>query len=519
MSDKNQIEEASPVVEEEAPVQRKKTKYDEKMEKRAADKKKARRDETVFNVIGTLIIVALVALIASFPIRSYMAVHEVICTVDGEDVSKVKFDYYYNNFKNTYMNNYGSYLSYYGVSSDADLSTVSYDDYLTFADYFEEQTVEQLKQTIALRKEAEAAGFVYNTDEDYENFVKNIGENAASAGISVKEYYQTYLGSYATAERLEDVVREASYVNAYYETLSEKLAPSDEDIDAYYNENVDTYDLVDYRLTTVNAELPTAPTELADEGATVAEDGSYTPSDAEKEEAMYLAQVQALAAEAAIKDEGELHTGESSSSVLYNIRSWLFDASRVEGDTTVIENTASSCYYAVEFVSRYIDTTPTVDLRAILTYEDNGAEILAAYEAAGASEENFIAMVKEYSVDTYSEDGLYEGQTVSGLGEEMEAWLSSADRQAGDVTSVWDEENQTTFVLYYKGKNNPSWYFSVKSVLQSQNVSEYVENLTANMTVADPKGNLEFIALRETQALDQAAAAEETATATEATAQ
>ncbi len=509
MSDKNQIEDASAVVEEEAPVQRKKTKYDEKMEKRAAAKKKAARDDKIFTVIGSLIIVALVALIASFPIRTYMAVNQVVCSVDGEEISRVKFDYYYNNFKNTYLTNYGSYLSYYGVDASADLSTISYDDYLSFQDYFEEQTMEQLKQTIAIRKQAEAAKFVYDTDEDYENFVQTAVDGASAQGISVKEYYTTYLGPYATADRLEAVIREASFVNAYYEQLSDSMAPSDEDIDAYYKENTDTYDLLDYRLTTINAELPTAPTDLADEGAAVAEDGSYTPSDAEKEAAMALAKLEADATDAS---EGELHTGETGTTANYYIRSWLLEAGRTAGDTTVIENTASSCYYVVEFEDRYVDTTPTVNIRAIITNEDNGAEILAAYEAGGSTEESFIEQVKAYSVDTYSEDGLYEGQTVSGLGEEMEEWLNSADRQAGDVTSIWDEEAGTTYVLYYKGQDKASWYFSIKSVLQSENVNEFLDSLTSEMTVSDPKGNLKFIQLRAQQAEDQAAAeaAEET---------
>jgi hypothetical protein len=513
MSDKNQIDETSPVVEEEAPVQRKKTKYDEKMEKRAAEKKKAARDEVVFNVIGSLIIVALVALIASFPIRSYMAVNQTVCTVDGEEVSKVMFDYYYNNFKNTYMNNYGSYLSYYGIDSTTDLSTVSYDDYLTFQDYFEEQTIEQIKQTIALRKQWEGAGFSYDSDPDYENFVQTAADAAAANGMTVKEYYRQYFGDYASAERLENIVRDLGYANAYLEQLSETtFAPTDDEIDAYYSENADSYDLVDYRLTTVSAELPTAPTELADEGATVGEDGSYTPSDAEKEAAMSIAKLEADATDAAA---GELHTGESGSSVNYYIRSWLFDASRAEGDTTVIENTSSSCYYVVEFVSRYVDTTPTVDLRAIISTENNGEEILAAYEAGGATEESFIEQVKEYSSDTYSKEGLYEGQTVSGLGEEMESWLTAAERKAGDVTSIWDEESETTYVLYYKGQNKASWYFNIKSTLQSQNLSAYLEEITTGMEVYDPKGNLKFIALRETQALDEAAAAEESTETTE----
>ena len=53
-------------------------------------------------------------------------------------------------------------------------------------------------------------------------------------------------------------------MNAYYQKLQEDNAPGDDEVQSYYEENKATYDSVDYRLTTIEADLPTEPTELAD---------------------------------------------------------------------------------------------------------------------------------------------------------------------------------------------------------------------------------------------------------------
>ena len=64
--------------------------------------------------------------------------------------------------------------------------------------------------------------------------------------------------------RIEEYVKNDMVMNAYYQKLQEDNAPSDDEIQSYYEENKATYDSVDYRLTTIEADLPTEPTELAD---------------------------------------------------------------------------------------------------------------------------------------------------------------------------------------------------------------------------------------------------------------
>ena len=126
------------------------TKYDRKVQKRKEEKEKEKKEERISTAIGIVVLVALVCLVASFPIRTYLATHETYVVVNGEAVNKVEFDYQYNLTKNNYITQYGSYLTYFGLDTSKDLSTQMYSDTLTWQDYFEQNAVESLKQNKAL---------------------------------------------------------------------------------------------------------------------------------------------------------------------------------------------------------------------------------------------------------------------------------------------------------------------------------------------------------------------------------
>lgn len=485
----------------EANTEKKMTKYDLKMQRRAEEKKKEERDAKISTAIGVVVVLLLLAFFASFPIRSYMAVNKTICTIDGKDVKKVEFDYYYNLIKNNYMNSYGSYLSYYGVNSEADLSTVSYSGDLTFKDYFEEQAVGQIKQVYAMNKEGKANGFTYDVEKKYKELQDTYAKNARENNQTVKEYLQGVYGIYATPARLKTPVEESIYSAAYYDKLAEDKAITDAEATAYYEENKDAYDCVDYYLTTINAELPTAPTELAEEGAVVAEDGSYTPSDAEVEAAMAIAKEQADSANPA---EGTLTEGVTKSEANYYASDWLFEEGRAEGDSTVVENSASHVYYVVQFINRYRNDEPTADMRVIITEEDNGAKLVDEWKSGAATEDSFIEMVKKYSTQT-TDDGMFKNQSRHDLNDDLKNWLFDEARKPGDVDSVFLDAYNYTYVMYYVGQNDPEWMATIKSTLLDEKMDEYVDNLVEAVSLSDPHNNLAYIKIHEAE---EAAAAE-----------
>lgn len=503
------------------------TKYDRKVQKRKEEKEKEKKEERISTAVGIVFLVALVCLVASFPIRTYLATHETYVVINGEEVNKVEFDYVYNTSKNNYITQYGSYLSYFGLDTSKDLSTQMYSETLTWKDYFEQNAVESLKQNKALMAEAKAAGFTYDTTDEYNTFKETIKTSAAAAGVSDKEYVRSIYGSYATMGRIEEYVKNDMVMNAYYQKLQEDNAPSDDEIQSYYEENKATYDSVDYRLTTIEADLPTEPTELADPVEETAadttgttdgtaatdstQDTAYQPSDAEIAKAMEDAKVLADDAEQTVAKDGEAHENEKKSSVNYLISDWLFDDARKAGDTTVITNDNSHCYYAVAFEKRYLDETPSADVRVIIPTEDKtGEEILEEWKNGAATEDSFAELCKKYTQDTSAVEngGLFEQVTKTGMTEELSNWIFDSSRQAGDTVAI--TVSDTTYVLYYIGQDQPEWKINIKNTLVSDTMSQHVQDITADVTVEDPKGKLNYL---KVQAEESAAAETETATA------
>ena len=503
------------------------TKYDRKVQKRKEEKEKEKKEERISTTVGFVFLVALVCLVASFPIRTYLATHETYVVINGEEVNKVEFDYVYNTSKNNYITQYGSYLSYFGLDTSKDLSTQMYSETLTWKDYFEQNAVESLKQNKALMAEAKAAGFTYDTTDEYNTFKETIKTSAAAAGVSDKEYVRSIYGSYATMGRIEEYVKNDMVMNAYYQKLQEDNAPSDDEIQSYYEENKATYDSVDYRLTTIEADLPTEPTELADPVEETAadttgttdgtaatdstQDTAYQPSDAEIAKAMEDAKVLADDAEQTVAKDGEAHENEKKSSVNYLISDWLFDDARKAGDTTVITNDNSHCYYAVAFEKRYLDETPSADVRVIIPTEDKtGEEILEEWKNGAATEDSFAELCKKYTQDTSAVEngGLFEQVTKTGMTEELSNWIFDSSRQAGDTVAI--TVSDTTYVLYYIGQDQPEWKINIKNTLVSDTMSQHVQDITADVTVEDPKGKLNYL---KVQAEESAAAETETATA------
>ncbi len=491
------------------------TKYDRKVQRRKEEKEKARRDERIGKIIGIALIVVLVCIVASFPIRNYLTINGTYIKVSGDAVSKVEFDYHYQVASSDYISQYGPYLSYFGLDLSRDITTQMYSENLTWGDYFEELAVDNLAREKALLKAAKEEGFTYDVTDEYNEYREKLKEAASEAGTTVKNYVKELYGVYATESRVKSYVQNGMYLNAYLEQLSEQMKPGQEEIQEYYDNDKASYDSVDYRMLTVNAELPTEPTELADPVEETTEDESegaegeekaYEPSEAEIEAAMKLAKEEADQKEKTIRTAGELNTNKKSASVTSAVREWLFDEQRTAGDTTVIEDANYHRYYVVSFEDRYLDQTPSVDLRMVITTEDNGEAILEEWKGGEATEESFAAICDQYNDSEMLsvEGGLFEALTSSSVPDELWAWMSESTRTAGDTTVISPENEETTYVAYYVGANDAEWILNIRNTLLSQKMSEYMDNTVGEINVEDPKKNLRYLQVR---AEEEAAAA------------
>ena len=382
------------------------TKYDLKMQRRKEQKEREAKEEKISRITGIVIVVALVCIVASFPIRNYLTVNGTYVTVNGEKISRVEFDFNYNVARSNYLNQYGAYLSYFGLDMTRDLDTQMYSDTLTWGDFFDQMAIQTIARNQGLKKEAQAAGFTWDVEADYEEFLEALKEAASEAGTTVKNYMKDMYGPYAAESRVRPYMEDSFYVSAYSESIADNLMPSQEEIQSYYEENKANYESVDYYSQVINAELPTEPTELADpvdseeDGAESGDESgetAYQPSEAEIAAAMEEVKTEANELVKIIQTKNELISNAKKTEVSYQISDWLFDEARKPGDTTVIEDSTGHRYYVVRFESRYLDETPSVDMRLIITTGDNGQAILDEWKAGAATEESFAEICDKYN--------------------------------------------------------------------------------------------------------------------------
>ena len=138
------------------------TKYDRKMEKRRIEEEKERKAQKRLK-IGSIVIIAAIAaaIVISIGLSAYSkysALHNPYIKIGDHDVTRVEYDYYYNNSVNSYISMYGSFLSYMGLDTSSDFSKQQYTDNMTWKDYFDQMTVSQITQVKALVDDAAAQG-------------------------------------------------------------------------------------------------------------------------------------------------------------------------------------------------------------------------------------------------------------------------------------------------------------------------------------------------------------------------
>lgn len=489
------------------------TNYDRKIQRRKEEAAKAKREELQGLIIGIVLVVALAAFVLSFPIRSYLAVNEQFVKIGGEKVTRVEFEMQYNVSMNTYIEQMGPYLSMFGMTDLSTLEYEAYSDTMTFGDYFAQRAAETLVQQKGLIAKAKEAGFEYDASEDLEAMKADMEAAALEEGVSFDEYVSSMYGSLATWSRIKPYVEKSMYATAYYNKVMEDNMPTEEEIQAEYEANKDVYESVDYRMTIVEAELPTtAPdgtVQKDEEGNEIA----YEPTEEEIAAAMKEAYKKAQEAEKTVAKDGTEYTGVRLDSASTYLSEFLADENRKAGDTTIVELSSSNRYWVVAFEDRYLDEAPTYDMRIIYTATTDPQPVLDEWKAGEATEETFVELVAKYDASGMaSSGGYYSGLEASVLGDQIEEWLLG-ERAAGDTIAV-TLDTEEGYVLYYLGENDPVWKLDVTSVLLSADLTAFMEEAVEGIEIEDKKEKLVYLHVEE-EAASEESSGEESAAASE----
>lgn len=485
-----------------------------------------KRNTLIYSIIGVVIVI-LVAILLIWN-TGIVQRNTKVAEINGEKVTASQVAYYY--YSNNVMYTANLY-STYGIACSYDTSVSPKEqiiteeaasefgiaeDYIgqTFHDYFMDTALKTLGEEQILRAAAKEAG--YTLSESGKASVKAEMESLDDTLDSYLSYYgadltrTSYLqmvygksmseGKYRTC--LENAYLADEFYDAYFDTLADY---TDEELDAYYQENKDTLDTVTYYWRQFDGTV----------AETTDEDGN-TVEPTEEQEAAALAAALSAADTALAEVEGNLDAVKGNddyteaTGTLVNVSSfyfdWLVDAERQPGDATVLEGTTGTSYYVVVFGERYRDETPTVNVRHILIEAENEDDpatedvdestedptdeafavaeqkaqaLLDQWKAGDATEESFAALVAENSADTASvtTGGLYENVYNGYMIETFNDWIFDDARQSGDTGLVKNTESTTQgwHIIYFVSKDEPVWKVSARSGVWNNNVKNSLE--------------------------------------------
>lgn len=380
---------------------------------KSAAQKIARANKITSIVIAVLSVVIIAGLLIFIPLFRKRADLKEHFRINNEPVSTLEFNYYKNRILNNFITTYGNYLSLFGLDVSQDLSTQIFDSTtgITWMDYFEEQAVSSITETRALIADMKAKGETVDISENFDAYKKNLSETAASANMSVKDYLVKLYGDAATESRIMDFIQTELSANAYYNTLMEKLAVSDDAVQAEIDANTIKYTSIDYRILPFYTELSEDASES--EIATALQNAEQRANE-------MLGKVVAggdfedlcidYATESKRTEYADPDTDKSLETITdltpdesyAGFSTWLFDENRKENDTTIYTDTEDNIVYILKFEKRYLADSTKENVKETLTSKEVNSYLdnLTSAYILSDTKNNLTYLKKKNAADT-----------------------------------------------------------------------------------------------------------------------
>ena len=471
--------------------------------------------------------------------------------IDDVKLNTVDFNYYYNDaineMYNEAYNQYSTYFELYFDSIGLDVTKplneqVREDDENggTWADYFVDAALENAKSDLTLAKLAKEAGFTLSEEkqEELNTEIANIDTNAKLYGYSdAKQYLQIVYGYGATLDSFKAYRERCELAHAFYENYYDELSYEDADIREYEKDKVADFDSYTYHYAYLSyteflqggtEDEETGKTTYTDEENNAAKEALKKAAD-ELGTATTLEELQTKIKEVPVNESSAAALNEETdvlhTSINSTLADWLSEEDRKEGDIEVLANVAAdakegdlaSGYYVAYFVSKNDNKTAMGNVRHLLIKFEGGTEdeetgelvysdeekaaakaeadkYLKQWQEGDATEDSFIALVKEHSQDTSAEDGgLFEDiNPASNYVPNFLSWSIDANRKTGDAEVI--ETEYGYHVMFYVGASELNYRdHMISTQMKAEAQNEWYES--ALKDVKTSKLDLSHVAL------------------------
>lgn len=459
---------------------------------------------------GVLVLAFVLYLLWTFgvPQRSLNAAQ-----INQQEIKVVEYNY-------SYFSTANMYTQYFGNGGLLDLKDSSKDitgQDLTWGQFFTDTAKNSLQQENILYQKAVEAGYTLS-EEDQANIDDYLEQMQTSVGTPVdfELYLTSAFGKGMTVDSLRAILEKQTLAGKFDSEAASKYEISAEDVKKNYDENPDSYDLVNYHsftlVTPTQKDDGTAMTteEIAAAKASNEELAKKIVSELSKPEDVRQAAIDNAAKKDQLQYEGEkditLLTNRTKRSVSGSeLQTWLFDKERKTGEKSHFAS--GNDFVIVYFLERFQDTRPTADLiLSSFDLEDSTGEIksdedlakirTAATDLAASikTEQDVLdydAKDPDASVPKASPSRKIEkldGSNAASINSELLEWVLSEEAKIGTTKTI--ETADTLYVILILDRPDvQSWYAQNELLLQSQAYSNDFKSW-----IDDPVNALEMTA-------------------------
>ncbi len=424
-------------------------------------------------------------------------------TVGNHDVSNAEFSfmYHYVLLENG--------VDIFKPDTEKMLQEPGENGFATAREYFLDATAKEIQATYMLYDDALEHGYSITEDhkERAEAYIDWLKTKADAIDVDLDTYIKGTFGPYVNKSLIMSVLPKVYFAEEYsgHQKL-EELKATQEQAEQAYQDARNSYDLISYRVLRITFEqreeayVKTANLHAEQIVEKMAGDQSQFESIA----ATFFS---GEAQQRLLVPDSTLHKRVRYSEVTDpEWKSWLFDTSRVSGDTVIFKDEYGFPIIFC-FVERVRQEEPLRNVRFFyinLEDQEAGTPGIPASEIITLSQTIFDSITDEASMitlETTYADQLLDGsmravqQTSLYPGnnsDDIDEWIFDPARKNGDKI-MFESDTQFLILFYVEASPNPEWYDRVNSFIRMDNYQAFVSEKIVNYAYTFHEDGLKYI--------------------------
>ncbi len=406
---------------------------------------------------------------------------------ENYQVTGTMMSVYTNSLYQSYVSQYGQYLSYLGLDTTKSLKDQEYTADQTWFQYLTSSAETNAKKYLVLAEAAKEAG-VSLTDGEIDNIEKGLeGTDPSYYGVGVNE------------EDVKEALLLQGLAVKYENMMKNGMTYTDDEAEKYYEENKNDFLSCDTLTYTFSySDDDSDKDAMSRKEAQVAANGLAACTDEESFTKWLEDYLKENSDEELSEDDLKSKLDACKSTLSYTegdeTSEWAFGDDAAVGQTHVAEDTDAKTFKVTMLLSLPARSeATTVDVRHILLTADRygsddkakakAEELLDEWKNGDATEESFAELAGAWSEDGGSSlnGGLYTYVTEGSMVEAFNDWCFDSSRKAGDTGIV--KTDYGYHIMYYVGRTTPQWEATAFTALQSSDYSDKYDSLSSKYTV------------------------------------